>query len=114
MFQGRSFLKLQDYTAEELTYLIDFSIHLKELKNQRIPHQYLLGQNICLVFEKTSTRTRAAFTVAANDLGARAEFFGGSDIQLAKKESTEDTARVLGSMFDGIGFRGFKQDDVEV
>lgn len=113
MFQGRSFLKLQDYTPHELDYLIDFSIHLKKLKKNRIPHQYLLGQNICLVFEKSSTRTRAAFTVAANDLGAKVEFFGGNDIQLGNKESTEDTARILGSMFDGIEFRGFKQEDVE-
>lgn len=113
MFQGRNFLKEIDFTQAELNYLIDFSIHLKKLKKQGIPHQYLLGQNIALLFEKTSTRTRAAFTVAANDLGAKPEFLGANDIQLGKKESVEDTARVLGSMFDGIEFRGFSQEMVE-
>ncbi|MGF3066028.1 ornithine carbamoyltransferase [Facklamia sp. P12945] len=113
MFQGRNFLKEIDFTADELNYLIDFSIHLKDLKKRGIPHEYLKGQNICLLFEKTSTRTRAAFTVAANDLGAAPEFLGANDIQLGKKESVEDTARVLGSMFDGIEFRGFSQEMVE-
>lgn len=113
MFQGRNFLKEIDFTADELNYLIDFSIHLKDLKKRGIPHEYLKGQNIALLFEKTSTRTRAAFTVAANDLGAAPEFLGANDIQLGKKESVEDTARVLGSMFDGIEFRGFSQEMVE-
>ncbi|MGX7108201.1 ornithine carbamoyltransferase [Facklamia miroungae] len=113
MFQGRNFLKEIDFTADELNYLIDFSIHLKDLKKRGIPHEYLKGQNICLLFEKTSTRTRSAFTVAANDLGAAPEFLGANDIQLGKKESVEDTARVLGSMFDGIEFRGFSQEMVE-
>ncbi|MCT1797210.1 ornithine carbamoyltransferase [Aerococcus viridans] len=113
MFQGRNFLKEIDFTKEELNYLIDFSIHLKDLKKRGIPHEYLKGQNIALLFEKTSTRTRSAFTVAANDLGAAPEFLGANDIQLGKKESVEDTAKVLGSMFDGIEFRGFSQEVVE-
>ena len=87
---------------------------IKALKNQHIPHQYLAGKNIALLFEKTSTRTRAAFTVAANDLGAHPEFLGPNDVQFGKKESTADTAKVLGAMFDGIQFRGFKQTDVEI
>jgi ornithine carbamoyltransferase len=114
MFQGKSLLKEVDFTQEELAYLIDFAIHLKALKQQNIPHQYLAGKNIALLFEKTSTRTRAAFTVAANDLGAHPEFLGPNDVQFGKKESTADTAKVLGSMFDGIQFRGFKQSDVEI
>lgn len=112
-FQGKSFTKLIDFTNEEVEYMVDFSLHLKELKKRNIPHRYLLGQNIVILFEKTSTRTRAAFTVAANDLGATVEYMGSGDIQLGKKESVEDTAIVLGSMFDGIEFRGFKQDHVE-
>lgn len=114
MFQGRSLLKEIDFTQAELAYLIDFAIHLKALKQQHLPHQYLAGKNIALLFEKTSTRTRAAFTVAANDLGAHPEFLGPNDIQFGKKESTADTAKVLGAMFDGIQFRGFKQSDVEI
>lgn len=112
VFQGKSFLAEKDFTKDELSFLIDFSIHLKELKQKGIPHKYLEGKNIALLFEKTSTRTRAAFTVAANDLGANPEFLGANDIQLGKKESTEDTAKVLGSMFDGIEFRGFSQQMV--
>lgn len=112
-FQGKSFLKEIDFNASELTYLIDFAIHLKALKQQHIPHPYLAGKNIALLFEKTSTRTRSAFTVAANDLGAHPEFLGKEDIQLGKKESVSDTAKVLGSMFDGIEFRGFDQQVVE-
>lgn len=113
MFQGRSLLKEVDFTPAELEYLIDFSIHLKDLKKRNIPHEYLKGQNIVLLFEKSSTRTRSAFTVACNDLGASPEFMGANDIQLGKKESVEDSAKVFGSMFDGIEFRGFKQEDVE-
>lgn len=112
-FQGRNLLKEIDFTNEELEYMVDFSLHLKELKKRNIPHRYLEGQNIVILFEKTSTRTRAAFTVAANDLGATVEYMGSGDIQLGKKESVEDTAIVLGSMFDGIEFRGFKQEHVE-
>lgn len=113
VFQGRSFLKEVDYTKNEWLYLINFAEHLKELKQQNIPHRYLAGKNIALLFEKTSTRTRAAFTTAAIDLGAHPEYLGKKDIQLGKKESIEDTAKVLGSMFDGIEYRGFSQVVVE-
>ena len=113
VFQGRNFLKELDFTRKELLYLIDFSIHLKHLKKNNIPHAYLKGQNFALLFEKTSTRTRAAFTVASNDLGATCEYLDMKGIQLNKKESIEDTAKVLGSMFDGIEFRGFQQEHVE-
>lgn len=109
VFQGRSFLAEKDFTKSELLFLIDFAAHLKKLKKQGIPHPYLAGKNIALLFEKTSTRTRAAFTVAARDLGAQPEFLGAGDIQLGKKESVKDTAKVLGSMFDGIEYRGFSQ-----
>ncbi|WP_058234975.1 ornithine carbamoyltransferase [Devriesea agamarum] len=112
-FQGRSLLSTRDFTRDELSWLIGFSMHLKELKQHRIPHPYLTGRNIALLFEKTSTRTRAAFTVAAQDLGAHAEFLGKADIQLGKKESVRDTALVLGSMFDGLEFRGFQHAHVE-
>lgn len=113
VFQGRSVLAEKDFTADELQYLIDFGLHLKALKKDGIPHHYLEGKNIALLFEKTSTRTRSAFTTAAIDLGAHPEFLGANDIQLGKKESVEDTAKVLGSMFDGIEFRGFSQRAVE-
>ncbi|KRL98999.1 ornithine carbamoyltransferase [Liquorilactobacillus satsumensis] len=112
-FFGSSFLKETDFSAAELNYLIDFAIHLKHLKQQNISHHYLAGRNIALLFEKPSTRTRSAFTVAACDLGAHPEFLGKDDIQLGSKESVADTAAVLGSMFDGIEFRGFKQQTVE-
>ncbi|MBG9367469.1 ornithine carbamoyltransferase [Streptococcus sp. NLN64] len=113
VFQNRSFLAEKDFSRAELEYLIDFSAHLKDLKKRGVPHRYLEGKNIALLFEKTSTRTRAAFTVAAVDLGAHPEYLGANDIQLGKKESTEDTAKVLGRMFDGIEFRGFSQEMVE-
>lgn len=113
IFHGKSFLKEIDFTKEELLYLIDFAAHLKELKQKNISHRYLVGKNIALLFEKTSTRTRAAFTTAAIDLGAHPEYLGKNDIQLGKKESVEDTAKVLGSMFDGIEYRGFSQKAVE-
>ncbi|WEG72980.1 ornithine carbamoyltransferase [Vagococcus intermedius] len=113
VFQGRSLLAEKDFSREELEYLIDFSIHVKDLKKRGIPHHYLEGKNIALLFEKTSTRTRSAFTTASIDLGAHPEFLGKNDIQLGKKESVEDTAKVLGSMFDGIEFRGFSQEVVE-
>jgi len=114
VFQGRSLLKEIDFTKEELMYFIDFSAHLKEMKKKGIPHRYLEGKNIALLFEKASTRTRSAFTVAAIDLGAHPEYLGKNDIQIGKKESVEDTAKVLGGMFDGIEFRGFKQESVEL
>lgn len=113
VFKGRSFLAEKDFTKEELQYLIDFSQHLKGMKANNQPHRYLDGKNIALLFEKNSTRTRAAFTVAAVDLGAHPEFLGANDIQLGTKESVEDTAKVFGRMFDGIEFRGFSQQVVE-
>ena len=113
VFQGRSFLKEKDFTRAEIEYLIDFSAHVKDLKKRGVPHKFLEGKNIALLFEKTSTRTRAAFTTAAVDLGAQPEYLGKNDIQLGKKESVEDTAKVLGRMFDGIEFRGFSQQVCE-
>lgn len=112
--QDKNFLKILDFTSQEIEYLIDFALHLKELKKANIPHEYLKGQNIALLFEKSSTRTRAAFTVAVNDLGGHPEYLGANDIQLGKKESAIDTAKVLGSMFDGIEYRGFDQEAVEL
>ncbi len=120
VFQGRSFLACYvTFTPDQINYLIDFALHLKELKKNHIPqknhipHRYLEGKNIALLFEKTSTRTRSSFVVASHDLGANAEFMGKDDLQLGKKESIEDTGKVLGSMFDGIEYRGFAQKDVE-
>ncbi|GAB7390719.1 ornithine carbamoyltransferase [Lactococcus garvieae] len=113
VFQGRSFLAEKDFTPAEIQYLVDFAIHLKALKKNNIPHHYLEGKNIALLFFFFSTRTRAAFTTAAIDLGAHPEYLGKDDIQLGIKESTEDTARVLGSMFDAIERRGFSQKEVE-
>ncbi|MFL1696106.1 ornithine carbamoyltransferase [Weissella kandleri] len=113
VFQGRSLLAEKDFTPAEIQYFVDFGLHLKALKQQHIPHRYLEGKNIALLFAKASTRTRSAFTTAAIDLGAHPEYLGANDIQLGKKESVEDTAIVLGSMFDGIEYRGFKQEDVE-
>lgn len=111
--KGRHFLKEDDFTKKEFSDLIDFAITLKDYKKNGIPHRYLDHKNIALLFEKTSTRTRAAFTVASIDLGAHPEFLGKNDIQLGKKETVEDTAKVLGRMFDGIEFRGFSQQVVE-
>ncbi|KRM93308.1 ornithine carbamoyltransferase [Lentilactobacillus senioris] len=111
--QGRSFLACKDFTPAQINYLVDFALHLKSMKKLGIPHHYLEGKNIALLFAKTSTRTRSAFTVASVDLGAQPEFMGANDIQLGKKESIEDTAKVLGSMFDGIEYRGFAHEDVE-
>ena len=113
MTQAKSFLKEIDFTKQELEELIDLSIKFKQLKKERIPHKYLDGLNIALIFEKTSTRTRSAFTVAGQDLGMNVTYLGAGDIQLGKKESVVDTAKVLGSMFDGIEYSGFKQEDVE-
>lgn len=109
----KSFVKEIDYTKAELEKLIDLSIAFKQLKKQKKLHKYLEGLNIALVFEKASTRTRAAFTVAAQDLGMAATYLGANEIQLGQKESVQDTAKVLGSMFDGIEYRGFQQEDVE-
>ncbi|MBJ7996153.1 ornithine carbamoyltransferase [Bacillus mycoides] len=111
--KGRSFLAEKDFTQEELLYFLDLAAELKEKKKNGVPHHYLEGKNVALLFEKTSTRTRCAFTVACTDLGANPEYLGKGDIQLGKKESVEDTAKVLGRMFDGIEFRGFNHGTVE-
>lgn len=111
--KGRSFLTLKDFTSEEIQYLLDLAADLKEKKKNGITGNSLQGKNIALIFEKPSTRTRCAFTIGAVDEGAHPEYLGKDDIQLGYKESVEDTARVLGRMFDGIEFRGFKQDTVE-
>lgn len=111
--KGRSLVSLKDYTPAEIRLLLDTAREYKRLKYAGIPHRIHEGKNIALLFEKTSTRTRTAFTVAANDLGVAPEFLGAGDIQLGKKESVEDTAKVLGRMFDGIEFRGFAHKTVE-
>lgn len=111
--KGRSFLTLNDYTAEEIEYLVDLAIDLKEKKKKGIFEKNLLNKNVALIFEKPSTRTRCAFTVGCFDEGANPEYLGKNDIQLGHKETVEDTARVLGRMFDGIEFRGFSQEVVE-
>jgi arginine deiminase len=111
--KGRSLLTLKDFTPAEIRQMLDTAHELKRQKKAGIPHRIHEGKQICLLFEKTSTRTRCAFTVAANDLGVAPEFLGKDDIQLGKKESVEDTAKVLGRMFDGIEFRGFKQETVD-
>ncbi len=112
-FKGKSFLKLLDFTPEEINYLIDLSADLKAKKKAGIPHRLCEGKNIALVFEKTSTRTRCAFEVAAADLGMHPVYLDPSGSQIGKKESIADTARVLGRMFDGIEYRGFGQELVE-
>lgn len=111
--KGRSFLTLKDFTNDEILYLLKLAADLKAKKRGKVSHQSMKGKNIALIFEKPSTRTRCAFTVACNDEGAYPEYLGKSDIQLGYKESIEDTARVLGRMFDGIEFRGFSQNTVE-
>ena len=110
---GRSFLTLKDFTPEEIEYMLDLAADLKAKKKRGIYGHSLENKNIALIFEKPSTRTRCAFTVGAQDEGGRAEYLGVEDIQLGKKESVEDTARVLGRMFDGIEFRGFLHENVE-
>lgn len=111
--KGRSFLTLKDFTPEEILYLLDLAADLKAKKKQGITGSSLKGKNIALIFEKPSTRTRCAFTVGAADEGGNPTYLAGNEIQLGHKESIEDTARVLGRMFDGIEFRGFKQEHVE-
>lgn len=113
VFQGRSILAETSMTPNEMNYLIDFGLHLKFLKKNNIPHRYLEGRNIALLFEKASTRTRSSFVTAAVELGAHPDYLGKDDIHLGKKESVEDTAKILGSMFDGIEFRGFNQETVD-
>ena len=110
---GRHFLKLLDYTPEEIEYLVQMAADLKERKKNGIRVDYLTGKNIVLIFEKTSTRTRCAFEVAASDLGMGCTYLDPSASQIGKKESIADTARVLGRMYDGIEYRGFGQERVE-
>ncbi len=111
--KGRDFLKLLDYTKEEMTYLISLAEKLKAEKKAGIPHKLCEGKNVALIFEKTSTRTRCAFEVAARDLGMGVTYLDPSGSQIGKKESIKDTARVLASMFDGIEYRGYAQKTVE-
>ena len=111
--KGRSFLKLLDFTPEEIEYLLTLAADFKKQKKEGKPHRILEGKNIALVFEKTSTRTRCAFEVAAADLGMHPVYLDPSGSQIGKKESIPDTARVLGRMFDGIEYRGFGQEIVE-
>ena len=110
---GRPFLRLLDFSNEEIEYLLKLSKNFKDLKRTGTPHRYLEGKNIVLLFQKTSTRTRCAFEVGAMDLGMGVTYLDPGSSQMGKKESIEDTARVLGRFYDGIEFRGFAQTDVE-
>ena len=111
--KGRHFLTLKDYTPEEIQYLVDFSAYLKDKKKKGILVDELKGKNVALIFEKTSTRTRCSFEVAAHDLGMGTTYLDPSGSQIGKKESIADTARVLGRMYEGIEYRGFGQEIVE-
>ncbi|MDD4113240.1 MAG: ornithine carbamoyltransferase [Herbinix sp.] len=111
--RGRSFLTLKDYTPEEIEYLLGLAKQLKDKKSKGMLGDSLKGKNIALIFEKPSTRTRCSFTIGCIDEGGHPEYLGSDDIQLGHKESIEDTARVLGRMFDGIQFRGFSHENVE-
>ena len=111
--KGRHFLTLKDYTQEEITYLLELSAELKAKKKQGILVDTLRGKNVALIFEKTSTRTRCSFEITAHDLGMGTTYLDPKSSQFGKKESIEDSARVLGSMFDGIEYRGFGQEIVE-
>ena len=111
--KGRNFLTLLDYTPEEIRYLLDLSHELKEKKKNGVPHRYLEGKNIVLLFEKASTRTRCAFEVAGLDLGMGVTYLDPGSSQMGKKESIADTAKVLGRMYDGIEYRGYAQEIVE-
>ena len=111
--KGRHFLTLKDFTKEEIEYLVDLSAELKRKKKQGIPVDTLKGKNVALIFEKTSTRTRSSFEVAAHDLGMGSTYLDPKSSQIGKKESIKDTARVLGRVYDGIEYRGFGQEKVE-
>lgn len=111
--KGRHFLTLKDYTPDEISYLLELAAELKAKKKQGILVDTLRGKNVALIFEKTSTRTRCSFEVAAHDLGMGTTYLDPKSSQIGKKESIEDTARVLGSMFDGIEYRGYGQEIVE-
>jgi ornithine carbamoyltransferase len=110
---GRSFVKLLDFRPDEIRYLLDLSHDFKRMKRAGVAHRYLEGKNIVLLFEKTSTRTRCAFEVAGRDLGMGVTYLDPGSSQMGQKESIEDTARVLGRMYDGIEYRGFSQSIVE-
>lgn len=112
--RGRSFLKLLDFTSEQIRYLLDLSKNFKDLKRTGTDHKYLAGKNIVLLFEKTSTRTRCAFEVAGYDLGMGVTYLDPGSSQMGKKESIADTAKVLGRMYDGIEYRGFSQELVTI
>ena len=112
-FKGRSFLKLLDYTSEEIAALIDLAAQLKAQKKAGIPHRICEGKNIALIFEKTSTRTRCSFEVAAHDLGMGTTYLDPTGSQIGTKESIADTARVLAGIYDGIEYRGYGQEIVE-
>ncbi|MCY3024725.1 ornithine carbamoyltransferase [Aerococcus sp. JJEM-2022a] len=112
-FRGKSYLKLIDFTSRDIRHLLDLSKNFKDMKRAGVPHKYLTGKNIVLLFEKTSTRTRCAFEVAGYDLGMGVTFLDANSSQMGHKESIADTARVLGRMYDGIEYRGFSQDVVE-
>ena len=111
--KGRSFLTLKDYTTEEITGLLDLAADYKAKKKAGIPHDTLRGKNVALIFEKTSTRTRCSFEVAAHDLGMGTTYLDPTGSQIGKKESIADTARVLGRLYDGIEYRGYGQEIVE-
>ena len=111
--KGRDFLTLLDYSSAEIEYLLDLAAELKAKKKAGILHDTLRGKNVALIFEKTSTRTRSSFEVAAYDLGMGCTYLDPSASQIGKKESIADTARVLAGMFDGIEYRGFGQERVQ-
>ena len=111
--KGRDFLKVLDFTEEELKYLIGLALEFKRKKKNNEPHRYLVGKNIACIFEKDSTRTRCAFEVSAFDLGMNVTYLGPTGSQIGKKETIKDTARVLSRMYDGIEYRGFSQKIVE-
>ncbi len=111
--RGKSYLKLLDFTPAEIRYLLDLSKDFKSMKRSGVPHKYLDGKNIVLLFEKTSTRTRCSFEVAGRDLGMGVTYLDPGSSQMGKKESIPDTARVLGRMYDGIEYRGYSQQLVE-
>ena len=111
--KGRNFLTLKDFSPEEITYLIDLAADLKDKKKKGIPVNHYVGKNVALIFEKTSTRTRCSFEVAAHDMGMGTTYLDPSGSQIGKKESIPDTARVLVRMYDGIEYRGYGQEIVE-
>ena len=111
--KNRDFLKLLDFAAQEIEYLLELAADFKQKKKDGVPHKILEGKNIALIFEKTSTRTRCSFETAAHDLGMGVTYLDPSGSQIGKKESIADTARVLSGIYDGIEYRGFGQEIVE-